>query len=535
MTTINFLDTYKFYKGLPGQIAAAKYLDEILSVQQKEAFSKFYRSNSIPAASTAPIYLLCEKTDGYDEFGLRILRLSLMNGDRTVDKIAVCSGQSYAQEFIDPRDDYSGSMRPAPEGIWDISAIDDIGYDPGSSDGFGRYFVPIVQRSAPNNRGEFGLHQDRNRATSPGCFPKDEVEILTKAGWVSADAYDGVSPVAQLVGDEIVFEEVYGVIDSPYKGKMIEFGSNQLNMFMTPNHRVALRAKVNNEGIRYLPASTVSLMSEADIPITGTYRNTDGDIDVLEARWLACVMADGRYPRKESGRLCFHLKKERKIERIKELALTVGVELDIRPEQVNGAINIYCERKFPEGMTNDISKNVDPNLALRMTPEARRAFLLELEHWDGSNIGPRSFKWDGTNKTHRDLILFVAALSGYRTSTRIQKQSNPNWKDVYRINLSPRVSYKLSKPSQEGSWTVDWHKDWEGQVWCLETKTTNFLVRHRGSIFVTGNSAGCISPYNAADMLKIITWLQSVLKPKYLVVDWGLSYLKSIGVSYAKK
>jgi hypothetical protein len=192
MATINFLDTYKFYKGLPGQVAAAKYLDEILSTEQKEAFSKLYRSNPTPAASTTPIYLLCEKTDGYDEFGLRILRLSLMNGDHTVDKIAVCSGQSYAQEFIDPRDDYSGSMRPAPEGIWDIGAIDDIGYDPGSSDGFGRYFVPIVQRSAPNNRGEFGLHQDRNRATSPGsagCVsPYNAADMLKIITWLQSAA-----------------------------------------------------------------------------------------------------------------------------------------------------------------------------------------------------------------------------------------------------------------------------------------------------------------------------------------------------------
>lgn len=192
MPPIKILDTYKFYKGLPGQVKAAQYLDKILTAQQKEDFAALYRSNSAPVAPPATVYLLCEKTEGYDNYGLRILRLSLMNGDRTVDKIAACSGQLYAQEFIDPRNDYSGSMRPCPEGVYDVGAIDDIGYDPGASDGFGRYFVPIVQRSAPNNRSAFGLHQDRNRNTSPGsagCLSPYTFEDISKViTWLRAAA-----------------------------------------------------------------------------------------------------------------------------------------------------------------------------------------------------------------------------------------------------------------------------------------------------------------------------------------------------------
>jgi hypothetical protein len=83
-------------------------------------------------------------------------------------------------------------MRPAPEGVWDIGAIDDLGYDPGPSDGFGRYFVPIVQRSAPNNRGDFGMHQDWNRAMSPGsagCVsPYTTADMAKIITWLKAAA-----------------------------------------------------------------------------------------------------------------------------------------------------------------------------------------------------------------------------------------------------------------------------------------------------------------------------------------------------------
>jgi hypothetical protein len=192
MASIKITDTYKFYKGLPGQIKAAEYLEGILTAQQKDELAKLYRSNPAPVTPPSVIYLLCEKTDAYDESGLRVLRLSLMNGDRTVDKIAVRSGLAEAQEFIDPRKDTSGSCRPAPEGIYDFGAIDDLGYDPGPSDGFGRYFVPIVQRNAPNNRGEFGHHEDRNRAISPGsagCVcPYNAADMFKIITWLRASA-----------------------------------------------------------------------------------------------------------------------------------------------------------------------------------------------------------------------------------------------------------------------------------------------------------------------------------------------------------
>ena len=190
--TINMVDTYKFYKGLAGQVEAAEYLNTVLTEDEKLRFAGMYRNNPAPPPPPAPIFLLCEKTEAYDSFGLRVLRLSLMNGDRTVDKIAVCSGQSWAQEFIDPRNDRSGSMRPAPEGIYDIDSIDDLGYDPGPRDGFGRYWVPITQRNPQNNRSAFGFHQDRNRATSPGsagCLcPYNAADMQKLIAWLRAES-----------------------------------------------------------------------------------------------------------------------------------------------------------------------------------------------------------------------------------------------------------------------------------------------------------------------------------------------------------
>jgi GH24 family phage-related lysozyme (muramidase) len=106
----------------------------------------------------------------------------LMNGSTVVDKIACTSGQSYAQDVVWPTEDTSGSMRPLPEGIYDIGVVDDLGYDPGASDGFGQWVYPLEPR-AKIKRSLLRVHSDRNRSTSAGsagCLCPYSVETMLK-------------------------------------------------------------------------------------------------------------------------------------------------------------------------------------------------------------------------------------------------------------------------------------------------------------------------------------------------------------------
>ena len=189
MATINFLDAFKFYKGTPGQAEAANYLNSALTDAQKIEFQNFYRKAPPPAPpeEKKEVYIYCKWSGNYDEYGLKIFGMYLINGDRVVDKIAFCSGQSYAQDVVWPLDDYSGSMRPCPEGIYDLGAIDDLGYDPGDHDGFGRYVIPLNPR-AKIQRSQLLAHADRNRSTSPGSAgcttPYSPEKMMVLVGWV---------------------------------------------------------------------------------------------------------------------------------------------------------------------------------------------------------------------------------------------------------------------------------------------------------------------------------------------------------------
>lgn len=193
MPTIKMVDAAKFYKGLPGQVEAFQLLDKLLTEQQKVQFQDLYRKAPpvVAPAIKQDIYLYCNWSGKYDEYGLKIFGLYLMNGDRVVDKLVVCSGQAYAQDVVWPEDDYSGSMRPCPEGVYNLGAVDDLGYDPGASDGYGQWVIPLEPKF-PLRRSLLRAHGDRNRATSAGsagCLcPYFEKDMAILVGWMRSKA-----------------------------------------------------------------------------------------------------------------------------------------------------------------------------------------------------------------------------------------------------------------------------------------------------------------------------------------------------------
>jgi hypothetical protein len=189
MAKIKLLDAAKFYKGIPQQIKALEALDKLLTNEQRQVFQDIWRQPPATiAAKPKPedVYLYCFWTGKY-EGDLKIFSLNLMNGDTVVDKMACCSGQGYAQDVVWPTDDWSGSMRPLPEGAYNIGAIDDLGYDPDNLDGFGRYVVALEPWAAIK-RSLLRAHADWNASTSKGsagCLcPFARANMLRFIGWL---------------------------------------------------------------------------------------------------------------------------------------------------------------------------------------------------------------------------------------------------------------------------------------------------------------------------------------------------------------
>lgn len=197
------LDLIRFWKGTPEQQEALAWLEGELSEEQLDTFAARYRQSPQVTENSQVngpqhCYLRLSWTEKYHSSGFRIFSLDLMNKGKAVDKVAVLSGAGVTQQeaFCHPADDYSGSLRCLPEGIYAIGEPADsltegrLVWD----DAVGRWWASIdaVDSSQVNNRSAFGFHIDANASYSKGsagCVcPFDDKKIETIMGWLRQKA-----------------------------------------------------------------------------------------------------------------------------------------------------------------------------------------------------------------------------------------------------------------------------------------------------------------------------------------------------------
>jgi hypothetical protein len=80
---------------------------------------------------------------------------------RSVDVITVCCGFGHRTwDIVEPEDDYPGSLRPLPPGRYQVGVLEKGDF--GSA--IGRYWVSLAPTFMTYGRGDFGIHEDANRA-----------------------------------------------------------------------------------------------------------------------------------------------------------------------------------------------------------------------------------------------------------------------------------------------------------------------------------------------------------------------------------
>lgn len=116
-------------------------------------------------------YLLHTFTGKYDQFGFKCFLLEFVNNGKAVDRIHVISGSPSAQRrpLPHPKDDYSKSGNPLPEGIYQVGEIIHMS---APEKGVGCIKIPldVLSDFRVNNRGEFLIHDDPNRVVARGSM-----------------------------------------------------------------------------------------------------------------------------------------------------------------------------------------------------------------------------------------------------------------------------------------------------------------------------------------------------------------------------
>ncbi len=315
------------------------------------------------------------------------------------------------------------------------------------------------------------------------CVPTNS-EVLTRNGWVKIGDIEIGDEIACADIDnlQITFEEIYDKV--PIR-QQDTYTNNDLTA--TKDHRMVYAVHKNNhwriDDYKHLLSSGNNIY----IPTAG-YANKYG-INITDdmLRFFVSVQADGHYMydrlvggEKSYYGVEFHLRKERKIERIKDILDACGFEW-VERVKGDGSTSIRIYNSHDVNIVNDIcedflcNKNFTWEL-LNMSEYQAHVFIDELLLWDGCEAASL---YTSSCKENLDIVSAVAAINGIG--------SRLTGSDV-RFGGRPYIT--LGKEPNSTKRNSKQHGGQKTEVTCVSVKTGVFLMRQNGKTFITGNCPG---------------------------------------------
>lgn len=348
-----------------------------------------------------------------------------------------------------------------------------------------------------DNRFRFSMNQTRavtGRLSSSesnfwgvgnNCLLPD-AEVLTPTGWVKFKDFEEGTKAMQWSPDGKLSWCTPILHKTIYTGKLVKANSTIHRNFYTPNHKIPKLTKRNF--LHNISAEQASNESNWFIPLSGSFNG--GTINIPSIRLLAVIQADGSI---EKNLVRFGFKKQRKIDRF--IWLMNILEIDYHEIKQYGDV-----RKFV--IPTHVAKPYVDLLRMRgkkhfgdwllwLTEESRYELLDEIRYWD-SHIINDSFEYYTSIENNAEWVATLAHLCKCSATLTITVNNWPSNKPLYRVNIKPRTkAYQSTKMYS----TENYH----GDVYCLTTPSSYFLVRYGNRIVVTGNSENWPAPIR--DML----------------------------------
>lgn len=332
-------------------------------------------------------------------------------------------------------------------------------------------------------------------------------DVLTETGWIKIAEANPKYLLSYKNGRNI-WTRAIEKYQYSYTGKLITIKHRgAFHQEVTPNHNLKLK---NQQSINI--AQAILTKNAIDLPITAhslAQTATIGSLNIPEhtLRKIVAVCADGSFD-KQYNYLRFHLKKQRKIDRLKKLFkgdLNIGKQLT-----QNNALRFSVKKDSMSYL--EVVKFVNPNDKrlpqefLKLTPKCRDIVLDELSYWDGTfNKGKQKTKKANQFSTYKEdealLIGAIITMQGYRCTCvkrKTRKKGDTGWVLSWCNNKQHAfVSKKNYDKYRLQSWGFSTRTVNNELVYCFNTTDECFWVRNRtsGLISLTGNSPGIEGPH----------------------------------------
>ena len=311
------------------------------------------------------------------------------------------------------------------------------------------------------------------------CVPGN-TEVLTRTGWVPIKDWNDTDEIAQVVpaSRETVFlpatkfvgerERRWVVVDAPY-----------LKCAFTEGHTMPY-LKHDSFDWATMQAGDATERSSWYAPVAGEL-STSGVLTPIQMRVLAMVQADGSFETDSSvGRkLKISVKKPRKVERALHLLIKAGVVFEVKHYDSTPGYTHYIVRaaQYPAWLTED--RKFFGSWLLDSIPEAREAFIDELQHWDGW-VQSNQQCYSSSEFVNADWVATLCHLTN-RSASILEKQRGDGRRTNYVVTIRERGHCLIRQRH------ITTKELYEIPV-CATTQTGFFLARSNRRIFVTGNT-----------------------------------------------
>lgn len=242
-----------------------------------------------------------------------------------------------------------------------------------------------------------------------------------------------------------------------------------------------------------------------------------------QIRVMCAVICDGSfYSRVPNSKKCrFHIKKDRKKERLRKLFADAGIEYNESPSAAEGYTDLYIEAPIRTKIFDD--------MWYQCSLHQLQIICDEIIFWDGSvnlSKGGVERKRFSTNvKENADFVQFAFTACGYRASISSRDRTGQKYftcgkwyirksveydviitkRTMVGICCDNRQSHKKTMPVQV--FTTDGYK------YCFTVPSHMLVLRRKDCIFITGNCGKTTSMQALVNMLDNNAYTYTLLAP----------------------
>ena len=322
------------------------------------------------------------------------------------------------------------------------------------------------------------------------CMSED-TEILGRDGWKKYTEVKKGDTIATFNVDKgfIEYLPVNHVFARKYKGSMYNLKNRISDQLISPEHRV-VRKKFYAEGYVLETIEKVKELKSPFIVPVGSLGNFGpaSSLNDDEVRLLAWVIAEGTLDKGErgSGRVSIYQSKIANLKDYQEIkAICENLNLKYT-ERTQSGLGADCQViRFDAASTKKILKYFggDKKFGTKFVPknileadrETARLFLETYVKGDGHE----GCKITTTSALIRDGLMQVAVNAGYGATALEVKPQGISKKIRYIIRLIKHPDTYINTVKEI---------NYEGIIWCPNTKNETVIARRQGKVFITGNT-----------------------------------------------